>query len=88
MHSSGGRGRSEVPKYAVTSDIKDKTGDASIMKLSMLSRRDSTYLKAEPAVTTKAKEMDPFDQDLLAANNKVQSPKETGKDDRDCFCFG
>jgi len=57
----------------LTSDIQDKTGDASVMKLSLLTRTNSTYLKVELAVAIKAKELDPFGQDLLAANDKVQS---------------
>lgn len=72
----------------MTSDIKDKTGDASVMKLSLLTRPNLTYPKVELAVAIKTKEMDPFGQDLLAANYKIQLQKETGKDDRDCFCFG
>ena len=72
----------------MTSDIKDKTGDASVMKLSILTRPNLTYVKVELAVAIKAKEMDPFSQDLLAANDKIKSQNETGKDDRDCFCFG
>lgn len=47
------------------------------MKLSLLTRPNLTYLKVELAVAGKAKEMDPFSLDLLAANDKVQSQKET-----------
>ena len=72
----------------MTSDIKDKTEDASVMKLSLLTRLNLTCLDVALAVAIKAKEMDPFGQDLLAANDKVQSQNETGKDDRDCFCYG
>ena len=40
-----------------------------------------THLKVELAVAIKAKKKDLFGQDLLTANDKVQSRKETGKDD-------
>ena len=63
----------EVLKSQMTSDIQGKTGDASVMKLSLLTRPSLTHLNIELAVPIKAKEMDPFGRDLLAANDKVQS---------------
>ena len=55
---------------------------------SLLTRPNLTHFRVELAVAIKAKLMDPFGQDLLAINDKVQSQKEASKDDRDCFYFG